>query len=719
MLMFSKIRNELKETFDTHPYAEGENYETVTHNVERIMASDDPIVTRRSEAINYMLCNARIKINPLSVFADGIEENWMIAKLRRIAETEQFKRNFPDLFEYHSDVVDCCAFAADADYSHLCPDWGKLLSVGIPGIISEADSYLSASDGDADKESFYRSVKTVYSGILSLFDRYLGIIGESENEIKLKSVLESLKVGAPNNLHEAMQLQLTVFTCIQEFDHNYIRTLGRLDELFLPFYENDLRNGATEEEERELIRYYLFEYHLKKVGSNTPFMLCPFLENGNDASNKLTDIILTEYASLGVHDPKIQILYRPDLPDRVLKVAAKSITKGNNSFVFVNDRVAREALINNGADEKDALDYSLVGCYEPLCSHKHIAGTCNGKINVPKAIEAALLCGKCMLTEKVIGLMCKSPDEYKTFEEFYDEVKHQLRHFIDMTIAVTNAKELAYKTINSTPFMSPLTDDCMAKGLDSYHGGVRYFDSSVDVFGIGTAADALCVIKKLVFSDKEISLGELAKILKNDWKDCEALRLKCLKNYPKYGNGDKEADGIANDLFEFSAGLINGRQNSKGGVYRLGTFSIDWAYSFGQKTGASADGRHAKEPVSKNMCPSIAADKNGVTAVIRSALTFDYTKVPNGTVLDIMLHSSAVSGDDGINVLVSLIKAFMSGGGFAIQFNIFDSEALKDAKKNPQKYPNLQVRLCGWNVYFNNLTEYEQDAIIRQSEALR
>ena len=150
--------------------------------------------------------------------------------------------------------------------------------------------------------------------------------------------------------------------------------------------------------------------------------------------------------------------------------------------------------------------------------------------------------------------------------------------------------------------------------------------------------------------------------------------------------------------------------------------------AFQRMNGLTVDGRVgsataaaimlAGEPISKNLCASVGMDKKGITGLIHSASKFDFTQVPNGAVLDLHLHPSAVKGEEGIEVMTALLKTYLSHGGFAAHFNIVDPETLRKAQKEPEKYQGLQIRVCGWNVLWNNICKKEQDAFIRQAEGL-
>ena len=281
---------------------------------------------------------------------------------------------------------------------------------------------------------------------------------------------------------------------------------------------------------------------------------------------------------------------------------------------------------------------------------------------------------------------------------------------------MTDLCEAHYRHVHSAPIMSGTYISAMEKGGDLYCDyTAKYNNSSVNAVGLATAVDSLAAIKKLVFDDKSITMDDFTEILRSDWKNEEPLRLMIKNKFPKFGINDKNTDRIATDIVDVLYSTVSGKPNVKGGIYRLGLFSIDWRWDFGKKTAASADGRHSGETLSQNTSASFGADKDGATAHLLSVTAIDASKTPNGAIVDIDLHSSAVQGENGIKTLISTLKTYFELGGFAVHYNILDTEILKDARQNPEKYPNLQVRLCGWNVLFSSLSEKEKDEFIARS----
>jgi formate C-acetyltransferase len=202
-----------------------------------------------------------------------------------------------------------------------------------------------------------------------------------------------------------------------------------------------------------------------------------------------------------------------------------------------------------------------------------------------------------------------------------------------------------------------------------------------------------------------------------NWKGYEELRLTAQNRVPKWGNNDDRVDGIAVKIADFLGKRINHEPNARGGVFQAALYAIiDTAKAFGKLTGALPDGRLAGEPLTMNTGATIGMDKNGVTSLINSVTKIDLSQFPNGTVLDIMLHPSVVRGPEGIQTICSIIWSHFAQGGMAIQFNIFDAALLLEAQRHPEKYANLQVRVCGWNVRFADLAPKEQEMFITKAE---
>jgi len=204
----------------------------------------------------------------------------------------------------------------------------------------------------------------------------------------------------------------------------------------------------------------------------------------------------------------------------------------------------------------------------------------------------------------------------------------------------------------------------------------------------------------------------------DDWKGDEELRLRMKRSKRKYGNNDKDANAAAVKIQDALARTVNRQPNARGGLFFLSGHCARQFIYLGDKTGATPDGRKAGEDMSKNLSATMGADTEGVTALIATLGSLDSTKWPGDFPLDVMLHPSTVEGERGLALMRTLLSVYYAKGGIQIQFIVISPEELRDAQKHPEKYENLQVRVCGWNVRWNDIPKKEQDEYILRAERI-
>ena len=268
--------------------------------------------------------------------------------------------------------------------------------------------------------------------------------------------------------------------------------------------------------------------------------------------------------------------------------------------------------------------------------------------------------------------------------------------------------------------LSATFPDAIKKGKDALGGGASSNSSHVAYGFLAEVADSLAMIKKYVYDKKELTLTELVDMLDRDFEGNEIFRRKLLNDRDKYGNNKDLPDNIAKDIIEFSANCILGRENAKrrGGKWGGGYHVARMSYIQAGLTASTPNGRLRGEELSKNCSASMGQNREGATAAILSVTKLDATICAGDFALDLGLLPSAVKGDDGLEAMYGLLMTFVNRGGHALHINVFDADTLRDAQKNPDKYQDLQIRVCGWNVLWNNINKEEQDGFIRQAESL-
>jgi len=330
-------------------------------------------------------------------------------------------------------------------------------------------------------------------------------------------------------------------------------------------------------------------------------------------------------------------------------------------------------------------------------------------------LEVTLNNGLDHRTGNKIGLQTGDPACFESFEDLFGAFRKQLKHFVDIKVKGNNIIERLYADHMPAPFLSTLIDDCVKRGKDYNDGGARYNSSYIMGVGIGTLADSLAAIKYHVYDKKELPITALLQALKDDFQSDEKLRLTLWNKTPKYGNDDDYADNLLRASFDAFYDEINGRRNTRGGLYRVNYLSTTCHLYFGAVTGATPDGRRAGEPVSEGVSPVQGADQHGPTAVVKSVAKMDQVRT-GGTLLNQKFTPMLLEGDDGIRNLAHLVRAYFKLDGHHVQFNVVTAETLRAAQANPEKHRDLIVRVAGYSDYFCDLNKALQDEIIARTE---
>ena len=694
---------------------------------------DMPRPLIKAKLFARVMDNAPIAADPFDFFQDHIRHGFVVQKQRQLWINEVINREMPDLWNRQKKAYSLGVYNASYDFGHTVPDWNDVLSMGFTGLLERIRKTRRKKEEKGELTEnmriFYEASEIVYTAVIRYIKR---LIEACESLIKKETdpvlhnrlsfcvkTLEAISSHEPETLHEALQTTYLFHILQEEIEGERLRSLGGLDRLYERFYRNDIRSGLLSVEQAKTLFQYFFQKFHALTGDRLfgePLYIGGTLPDGTCAVNDFTGLIVDAYDELSIANPKIHVRISKDTPHLFIERICDCIRRGNSSFVFINDECAIPMMQKVGATLEEAREYVPIGCYEPGIMGREVACTGNGYFSIPKAVELALHNGIDPLSNEKMGIETGDPAGFKTFDDLLEAVKKQQRYLIDCGLKVICEVEKHYMQMNPSPLFSATMAECVDSGKDAYAGGAKYNNSSYYIYGTGTMADELTAIKKIVYNSNEMTLPQLINILDADWKDHESLRLRMLKDEDKWGNNRELPDKICNEITADCAKAINSRHNSRGGRFKAAMFTIDNNIYSGSKTAASADGRKRGEPLSKNIGAVTAMDRKGVTALIESVTKLDHTNFPNGSVLDFVLHPSAVSGAEGLNAFVGLIQSYMNLGGFAIHGNVFDARVLREAQDHPEKYAQLQVRVCGWNVYFVNLSRAEQDTFIRQAE---
>ena len=588
------------------------------------------------------------------------------------------------------------------DFDHIIPEWDKVLPLGFPGM--KARLRANWKDG----VPYYRAELTASEAIDRLLNRLIaqGRARGGARAIRQAESLTRLRDGAPQTAYDVMQFIYLYFVLSEHFEAVQARSLSVIDQTLWPYYQADLAAGRTTEAEfREQFAHFLWQWGSIDNYWGQPVTMGGTKADGTTEYNPLSLVILDVMDQCALPTPKFHLKVAPNTPDAVLNKAL-DMARRHRPLSFIGELPVRAVLEHIGFPADDARRFVTKGCYE-FCTPESGNGLGGGHVNLVKVVEL-------MLADAKGGKL--AANDFPSFKAEYlrraAATAEEVREFF-----FTFEKHL--DDVNPALVASLAGEFSVQTGRDALANGTRTGNrTGVCLSGFGTAVDALLAVKEIVYERKEMSLAELGALMAANWKGREELRLRMLRSKRKWGVNDPEANALGSEIAKRLSSVINGRPNSRGGRFGMSGHNARQFIVQGAKTGATPDGRRKGEEFSKNLSPTMGADTEGVTALIQTLAALDSKDFPGDFPLDVMLLPYTVSGDKGLEMMKALLSQYYANGGFMMQFNVFDAEELRDAQAHPEKYENLQVRVCGWNVRWNDLPKVEQDAYIRRAEEI-
>ena len=627
--------------------------------------------------------------------------------------------------------------------------WQKILSKGLRGFINEAqehiDAFIANRETDIDKLYFWKSAIIVCEAAIRHAHRYAALAREmAAAETRPDRKAELLQIAgiceyAPEHpartFHEALQAMAIIGVCkLYEHPMHNNPQWGRGDQYLYPYFIRDVNSGAiTLERAAELLAELvgrwgtqtfvasesLKESHQINFGINN-IMVGGFDKSWTDCSNELSYLFLHVVGLLQLSSPTVGLRWNKATPRWLMKKAIQTnmATKGGIPL-FENDEVVISHFLEDGIPMDEAAEWCGLGCVYPCLPSRaeHYGADGIAACNMAAMLHLVLHNGV-DVNGKRTGLETGDPREFKSFDELYDALMKQhkfITHRLFWLAAIARKEQPKHARL---PFLSTMgIQACMDLGQDLLVPAPESSMFGISDRAIIDVADSLMALKKLVFEDKKLTMDELLNALDTNFegKRGEEIRQMCLAQ-PKYGNDVSEVDLVAKKISEDSHKIIRSYDNAPFRNYMIAREGLAWHYFGGLGVGALPDGRKAFEPLNDgSLSPMRGADRKGPTAVLRSALKAGF-KESHASVLNQKFSSAMLRSDESIEKLVAYTNTFMSNGGSHIQYNMVDTNELKDAKIHPENHRDLIVRIGGFSAYFTQLSSDIQDDVINRSE---
>lgn len=601
--------------------------------------------------------------------------------------------------------------------SHHTPGFGRVLTEGYKGIRQRISDRLSRNIDDQGRD-FLDAMLLCLDAADIWHSRYVDALdaaiaasdgAEKACYMRTRAALENVPQNPPQNFHEAVQSLWFAYD-FQRLLGNW-PGIGRIDYMLGPYLENDLKTGAiTIDEAREILAHFWIK-GTEWIGAPTwssgdaqyyqNIVLSGVDSDGNDITNEVTYLVLDIAEELKISDFPIAVRIGAKTDKRLLNRIAEVWQAGANFVSVYNDDIVIKAMTDFGYPEHVAREFANDGCWEPLIPGQ--TAFIYYAVDMLSCIQDALgLDGE-----------CNSSVDYPDFDSLYKAVRDKLEALI---IRSRDESKNIFNNDMPAVALSMIIDDCIENGRGYHDRGARYNVQALHVGGLQDTANSLYAIKKLVYDEKKISLPELVDILKSDWTGNDVVRLKIRKDLDFYGNDNDECDDMVRRVFDDYTDIMAknkciGDLLTPAGISTFGR-EIEWA---GHRN-ATAAGTCAGDILACNFSPAPGTDTKGPLAVLKSYCKMDFTRLPNCGTLELKILPSSVRGENGIAALTGLLRSFVLLGGMYMNIDVVDTKTLLDAREHPENYPNLSVRVSGWNSRFVTMGKEWQDMIIQRTQ---
>jgi formate C-acetyltransferase len=688
------------------------------------------------------------KKNPLILTKEEAEElnfdiypYWM---KRNVLEYTRKKHGNPKCMRIFERIVFFLATKAGC-ISHTVPCYRVALEKGVEYIIEDAASREAALKNEASldeekrqKVEFYQAIQKAMEGVIAYaqnLSKEAARLAEKEqdptrkeNFLKMAEVCSQVPAKQARTFREAVNSIWIVQVAIHAENINMAMSPGRLDQVLYKYYKEDIDKGAlTVKEAMELVGCLWL-----KLNDNTNLVpetaeelwggagTVPAVtvggvdENGEDAVNDLTYIMLRVTELLKTRDPSLNARYHYEKNSKEYRNRVAGVIVNTKAVpAFLNDVVNVEVLRNQGTDLKHARDYAVIGCVELGVPGRSYDASSAIMLNLVSVLELALNNGKRPVTgDEQIGPVTGDPAHFDSFEQFWGAFKSHFVWLAGKAIELNEYFGRVYQEILPSPLLSAFFEGPMEEGYDLIFGGAIYNSSGATHIGFADTVDSLNAIKQAVFIDKKYSFAEIKKALEANFEGYEKLHAYLVNKTPKYGRDEPIAIENSQRLIRFIYDFYQRHVNYRGGKYRPGYWTMTNHAGQGKLSGALPNGRKARQVFASGITP-VSQAAGDLTTSLKMIGGLESICIASGEALNLKYPS--VPTEEDIETLGQAVQAYFVIGGLHVQFNIMSYDDLIKAKENPEDYPELLVRVSGYSAYFKDLNEAMKDEIITRT----
>lgn len=592
--------------------------------------------------------------------------------------------------------------------NHFSADFETVLSVGLYGLIEQIEEKRKNTTKNEEKEfldNIYFAARAVISWVQSFADSLYAtakrdVADKRRTELlRMAEICEKVPYLPASSFREAIQCYFFVFILFPD-------GLGCPDRYLYPYYKTDIEKGIlTREEALELIeelfiKIFSFQGKDENRSGNNHCVIAGYTPDGESGHNECTSLILEAITELPTWRPQVSYRVTAKTTVEQMKEAVEANTLRPDVIMFLNDDVIIDGLIGVGVEYEDAVRYSSSGCNETLltgCSHP---SALEGLFNIMHSLL-------CMLGDTAVL------EGIRDFDEFYSIYEGYLQKDLDVIFRYSYDRDrIAANYAMIIP--SLLTKGCISSATSIAEGGAKYNFCTWCLTGLVNLADSLSIIRQMVFEENRFTLTELSRFLKANWAGYEDKRAYIVNNGRYFGNDDDYVDLLVNKISASVNKFAEKHTPYRGGRYLFGTLTgYELSHmNFGRISSASPDGRYATDPFAASISSFPGTDKRGMTAYLKSAGKLDGNLLQSSVVVNLQMDKTLADNTEKRERLAALLRTYFDLGGIQLQINYLSADELLLAKREPEKYKDLRVRVTGFSGFFTSFDDELQDEII-------
>jgi pyruvate-formate lyase len=594
-------------------------------------------------------------------------------------------------------------FTGIGGMNHFGPDMRLGLDLGWGGLLRKIRRYRDLNR--PTDPSFYDGEEALVLGVQEWIKRHVDQARElaaetddaevRENYLQIADMNEWLVDNPPRTLREACQF----LSWFQSIDRMWAAggALGQLDELLRPFYEKDIAEGViTDDDEAiwHIASLFFNDTHYSQIGG-------PDAATGKDVTSRVSFLVLDAMHLLKI-PINIAVRIHDDLNPELLRRSVEYLFADGTGCSYACATGLDNGYARNGVPLQIARMRAKVGCnWTALPGIEYCLQ------------DVTRMCMVSPFEHAFRELM--AGDQEPTLDALWERYLHHLGICVD-TMKRGFDWHMEHHSRNAPEIVLNLfMHGTLERGLDVAEGGVDIYRLTCDGVGLATVADSFAAIEHRVVDEGRLSWQELAQRLDNDFADAEPVRLM-LKSIPRFGAGNSKADGWAKRVANAYTDLMRNTPTANGFTVIPGLFSHGIVNQLGKNLGATPNGRKKGDPISHSADPDpgFMADGSGAPTAKSNAVAAVQPGWGNTTPLQLDIDSKLAAGIGGMEAVEALLKGHDELGGTLININVISKEQILEAHADPDKYPDLVVRVTGYSAYFKTLSpEYRQQVVDR------